>query len=690
MVDNLECGGGLRNYPSAWITVGGLEEENGWQSPAREFTLAKRHPDHEEWGTHLTIGEGSWLRLVRNFVFVILLLYTGTVLPFRLCFIDFRIPLSQKLDESKTWFFIETVVDALFWADLLLNFFLRHKDRNGLEVVGLRATASKYFRTYFFIDLIACLPPQLVTALIKLFMSVDGNTTSLGRFSRLARLVRLARLMKLVSFLREAQVQNWMEYVPRGICVTNLILGLFWVVHLLACGWYLCAALHTDPVETWVGRRTVDFTSDTPLLDLPPGAQWVHAMYFVLVVFTTVGFGDISAVTMGEIVYVCFAMLVGAMVHGIIVSSMINVITSVDQAASKLAEQRELAADFAKHAELGAEPAKLLTKWAATTKVAAHIDDRERMRKLLISCSFPRELMVHLTSALFDGQLEKNNLFAVCWRRTDLLPPRLPLLLALSLTRRQFDVGDIVYQTHDHPWNMYLVVAGTFANVTNLCPSSGSTDYMKLKMPSCEMPNLMAVANGSNSNRSEKGKLIYQLFGKGSYFGDIELLEDKLVPRRSCVRCESKSGSVLVLAKDEFFRVAAEFPTCLDMWRAAARHRENHRLVLLSKVTRRMSYQGFAAAAIQAYWRASFGSAAGGRDSAGSRRQVIDETVPRKRMSVAVEESTKRGLLKSQVSESPVDTESLRQEMRTAHAELRSALDRIQSDVSQLLRQDKA
>lgn len=50
----------------------------------------------------------------------------------------------------------------------------------------------------------------------------------------------------------------------------------------------------------------------------------------------TPGFGDIGAVTTGEIIYVSFTMLVGAVVHSIIVSEMIGVVTAMD------VEQQEL------------------------------------------------------------------------------------------------------------------------------------------------------------------------------------------------------------------------------------------------------------------------------------------------------------------------------------------------------------
>ncbi len=30
-----------------------------------------------------------------------------------------------------------------------------------------------------------------------------------------------------------------------------------------ACGWYLCAALHSNPLETWLARRLVGVNEDS-------------------------------------------------------------------------------------------------------------------------------------------------------------------------------------------------------------------------------------------------------------------------------------------------------------------------------------------------------------------------------------------------------------------------------------------
>ena len=91
-------------------------------------------------------------------------------------------------------------------------------------------------------------------------------------------------------------------------CV-KFVLCLMWLVHLSACGLYLVASLHEEPLNTWVYRRTV--SDDDTLMNSSPVTQWLTSMYFVITVITTVGFGDMSAYTSPEIVYIILMMLGG-------------------------------------------------------------------------------------------------------------------------------------------------------------------------------------------------------------------------------------------------------------------------------------------------------------------------------------------------------------------------------------------
>ena len=39
---------------------------------------------------------------------------------------------------------------------------------------------------------------------------------------------------------------KWLQTL-RGVRIINVLVGLFFSVHLLACGWYMCASLHANP-----------------------------------------------------------------------------------------------------------------------------------------------------------------------------------------------------------------------------------------------------------------------------------------------------------------------------------------------------------------------------------------------------------------------------------------------------------
>eukprot|EP00929_Paragymnodinium_shiwhaense_P031783 TRINITY_DN17735_c0_g1_i1.p1 TRINITY_DN17735_c0_g1~~TRINITY_DN17735_c0_g1_i1.p1 ORF type:complete len:915 (-),score=186.35 TRINITY_DN17735_c0_g1_i1:119-2863(-) len=660
-----------------------------------EDLLDERIQKINSFGGSFVMRGDSTPRRIWNLILTVLLIYTGTIFPYLLCFQYLGItylPHNEAGPPTDPWETVEAVVDALFWVDLIINFLFTYEDKRGREVDDFFKIFKNYMQTFFFINLVACMPASAIQGIVELFDSApmeDGSSTGananklaritrLQRLSRLARLVRLARLAKLMKVLKHPiwkALQNL-----RGVRIMNFTAGLFWAVHLLACGWYLCASMHEDPLETWVGRRTD--AQGVELYKKPPLEQWWHAMYFVLTVFTTVGFGDMSATTIGEIAYVSFTMLVGAVVHSIIVSEVINVVTSIDQSALAVSEQRELLAAFAENTDLDEGSRSALSNWIDATRFSSKRDyDREGMRKLLLSGRMPQTLIRHLPKKLFHGKLVKNRFLYVCLSQTLHLPPRFPLLVAISVTPRTFIEEELVYQLYDQPFNVFLVMTGTFACIAQATPQGGLNVVPNLKNPIIEglegsTPGLMkkartkvlvaptstislvrttsalltgqedpttkdkdkeTTASGGltsdasaslgdflmkRTSQANLGKPLpktgieeileeqdtktarmspYLLYGPRNYFGDYELLVPG--PRKTSLRCESKTGTLLVLFKADLFRLMDEFPTFGDQWRDAARRKELQRQTSFANLTKSRNYRVMAACTIQRYYR---------------------------------------------------------------------------------------
>merc|ERR1719375_2546579 len=195
------------------------------------------------------------------------------------------------------------------------------------------------------------------------------------------------------------------------------------------------------------------------------------------------------------------------------------------------------------------------------------------------------------------------------------------------LHHRQYVCGDVVYHSHEQAWNLFLVTAGTFANVGRPGPLGGccpplhgrEDDHISCYSASISMPGIGGVGSvnptlltkmrsfvkekpGHHKSKSCRGFYPYQLFGRNTYFGDTEIFEN--VERRSSVRCESSSnGSLLLLHKKDFQQLVEDYPSFRYLWLSNAKKREVRRKVLLRRLTAGQQLKHFAANIIQEHFR---------------------------------------------------------------------------------------
>ncbi|CAJ1420668.1 unnamed protein product [Effrenium voratum] len=517
---------------------------------------------------------------------------------------------------------LDFAVNCLFYVDLFLNFFISYKDAKGVEVVDLRQTSTYYLRTYFLPNLVACIPPQLLEAMLSADVHTDilevARFTRLQRMSRLARLVRLIQLSKLIRFLDESpMVVNFRNL--RGVRIINLFCMLSWVAHMICCGWYLVAALntHTPYEDTWLGMRISDSSGGNLLYrgdgtEVSPQAQWLHSFYFVLTVFTTVGFGDMSAFTAPELVYLCGTMLLGAIVNSVILNEVITTLTRLDESATRVMQQMQVVADFSEHCNLDRPLRKQLVRWARESRADKHDWDREWMREILTNGRMPSRLVHQLPSALFSGRLMSNRFLTVCRGKfRHGLPPRFYMILALHLEVLDFERKQVVYHCNDQAFSIYLVLKGVFANIALPSPDGGvieKTDFMRgldpktktrLKRQSTSDFLRRRVEQNDEALQLRMDRLSpYQLFCEGSYFGDVEVMAFPPEQRRSSVRCEH-DGKLLQLHRDKLDRLLQDFPRCMRTWQAKAGQHEAQRKSKLKQLVEPLDFFELASRDIQ-------------------------------------------------------------------------------------------
>ena len=141
--------------------------------------------------------DGKLIR-IWSFVVVILLAYTTTLMPYILVFYDLAD------DWSDPWFIFQNIVDILFWMDLLINMFSSYHSDEGVLVRDKRTVVIKYIKTWFIIDLLACIPFDL----IENAMTGTGSNAKKIQLVRLSKLPRLYRVIKIAKILKLFQVME--------------------------------------------------------------------------------------------------------------------------------------------------------------------------------------------------------------------------------------------------------------------------------------------------------------------------------------------------------------------------------------------------------------------------------------------------------------------------------------------------
>lgn len=488
----------------------------------------------------LPFRESSPLRTFWALLEVCLLIYSGTVLPFRLCFLEFHIP--DPLPENEDWLEVEFPIDILFWVDLVLHFFNSYRDEDGNEILSFYYICVNYLSHGFWINLIACLPDEAYTWILP-----NGGTNGMNQA---VKIMRLKRVTRLVSILRGgARVARFIQSLWRFKVFADILMStkwrivwflllFFWSAHLFGCAWYIIAFAHADHESTWVGHREI--------LDESPLYQWVTCVYFTITVFTSVGFGDMSGTTIGEMAFLVFLMTIGTILNSVIAGEIIGMIMRSSEYDEWFCQQQMLVDQMLQHFEMeDSETAYKITYWMHSSQVKKVDSQLGDVKKILTSGVFPTKFQEQLALEAFDGALLKNGFVQIILDNVDHVPRRLVLFLALSGFKRGYEKGEEVYKAKEHPWNLYLVFGGVFAEVH--CPAGNLRTDVKDMAP-------------------------YRLFMPGNYFGETEIFFPSV--RENFVRAEEDS-TALVISKESLTGLMTEFSEYLPVWKKEATFRKH-------------------------------------------------------------------------------------------------------------------
>ena len=224
------------------------------------------------------------------------------------------------LPRTGTWDALDYCIDCLFLLDIFASFRTATLDENGAYNTVPATICREYLRGWFLVDFLTTVPVD------KIYEAFKGGGQSL-RSLKLVRAMRLFRLFKMVRVLRMGDaeaIDDLAEQVgPVPFRVGKLMLTLLFIGHLFGCFWSFTSIQTAAPEEfetrTWWGA---DGLREEELF-----ARYIASLYWAFTTITTVGYGDILAVTDEERAFSVVIMITGATVFGYTVGSLSSLAT---------------------------------------------------------------------------------------------------------------------------------------------------------------------------------------------------------------------------------------------------------------------------------------------------------------------------------------------------------------------------
>uniref|UniRef100_A0A8C2KNX1 Potassium voltage-gated channel, subfamily H (eag-related), member 5a n=1 Tax=Cyprinus carpio TaxID=7962 RepID=A0A8C2KNX1_CYPCA len=378
-----------------------------------------------------------------DWVILILTFYTAIMVPYNVSF--------KTKQNNLVWLVMDSVVDVIFLVDIVLNFHTTFVGPGGEVISDPKLIRMNYLKTWFVIDLLSCLPYDIINA----FENVDEGLSSLFSSLKVVRLLRLGRVAR--------KLDHYLEYGAAVLVLLVCVFGL--VAHWLACIWYsigdyevIDKATNSIKTDSWLYQLAISI--GTPYrYNVSGSGQWedgpskhtlyISSLYFTMTSLTTIGFGNIAPTTDGEKIFSVAMMMVGSLLYATIFGNVTTIFQQMYTNTNRYHEMLNNVRDFLKLYQVPKGLSERVMDYIVSTWAMTKGIDTE---KVLSICpkDMRADICVHLNHQVFNEHPAFRLASDGCLRS-----------LAVEFQTTHCAPGDLIFHAGESVDTLCFVVSGS-------------------------------------------------------------------------------------------------------------------------------------------------------------------------------------------------------------------------------------
>nr|XP_054606214.1 potassium voltage-gated channel subfamily H member 1a isoform X1 [Nothobranchius furzeri] len=396
---------------------------------------------------HYCLFKTTW-----DWVILILTFYTAIMVPYNVSF--------KTKQNNVTWLVVDSIVDVIFLVDIVLNFHTTFVGPAGEVISDPKLIRMNYLKTWFVIDLLSCLPYDVINA----FENVDENWNHRAVTQGISSLFSSLKVVRLLRLGRVARKLD--HYIEYGAAVLVLLVCVFGLAaHWLACIWYSIGDYEVIDEETnvvrmdsWLyilaetmGRPYRFNTSGSGKWEGGPNKDSVYitSLYFTMTSLTSIGFGNIAPTTDGEKIFAVAMMMIGSLLYATIFGNVTTIFQQMYANTNRYHEMINSVRDFLKLYQVPKGLSERVMDYIASTWSMSRGIDTEKVLQICPK-DMRADICVHLNRKVFKEHPAFRLASDGCLRA-----------LAMEFQTIHCAPGDLIYHAGESVDSLCFVVSGS-------------------------------------------------------------------------------------------------------------------------------------------------------------------------------------------------------------------------------------